>query len=81
MPSFFDNVHNSITTCETAGPTVHQLERMQLVESNTPREESSVRRDRRSRHNSRRGSHSTYVDTSGKAYRVREPSRVYHKPE
>jgi hypothetical protein len=51
------------------------------AESYTPREESSVGRERRSRRSSRRGSRSTYVDRSGKAYRVREPSRVYHKPE
>jgi Na+/glutamate symporter len=48
------------------------------AESYTPREESSVRRGRRSR---RRRSHSTYLDRSGQVYRVREPSRVYYKPE
>ncbi|KAH7336683.1 hypothetical protein BKA65DRAFT_506925 [Rhexocercosporidium sp. MPI-PUGE-AT-0058] len=48
-----------------------------------PRKEvSSVGRERRSsRGGSRRGSHSTYVDRSGHAYKVREPSRVYYKPE
>ncbi|KAH7398031.1 hypothetical protein BKA64DRAFT_673388 [Cadophora sp. MPI-SDFR-AT-0126] len=49
--------------------------------SSTPHAESSVGRSRRSRRSSRRGSHSTYVDSSGQAYRVREPSKVYYKPE
>jgi hypothetical protein len=49
--------------------------------SDTPREESSVGRSRRSRRSSRVGSHSTYVDRNGHAYRVREPSKVYYKPE
>jgi Na+/glutamate symporter len=51
------------------------------AESYTPREESSVGRERRSRRRSRRRSHSTYLDRSRQVYRVREPSRVYYKPE
>jgi hypothetical protein len=50
--------------------------------SSTPRAaESSVRRQKRKRRSSRRGSHSTYVSRNGHAYRVTEPSRVYVKPE
>lgn len=48
--------------------------------SSTPRAESSVGRERQ-RRGSRRGSRSTHVDRNGQVYRVREPSRVYYKPE
>ncbi len=49
--------------------------------SYTPREESFVKEERRSRRSSNRGSRPTYVNKSRQAYRVREPSRVYLKPE
>jgi hypothetical protein len=43
--------------------------------------ESSVGRGSPSHHRSRRGNHSTYVDRRGYSHRVREPARVYYKPE
>ncbi|PVH77388.1 hypothetical protein DL98DRAFT_517366 [Cadophora sp. DSE1049] len=49
--------------------------------SYTPREDYTASRSGRSRRGSRRGSHTTYIDRTGRAHRVREPSRVYYKPE
>lgn len=44
-------------------------------------EESSIGRGRKSRHRSRRGSRSVYVDRTGHSHRVREPAKVYYKQE
>merc|ERR1712093_112035 len=42
--------------------------------SDTPREEHTSSRSGRSHRGSRRGSHTTYIDRTGRANRVREPS-------